>query len=74
MTKTKKVKSSGRFGARAGSSIRKRLNAVEVFQKQKQTCPFCARPGLKREAAGIWQCFKCGKKFAGHAYFVNSKN
>ena len=73
MTKTKKVKSSGRFGARIGVSLRKRLVGVEFSQRKKQLCPYCSKLGVKREAAGIWHCLRCGKTFAGPAYSLNAK-
>lgn len=71
--KTKKVKAAGRFGPGAGTQVRNRLNAVESLQRKKQVCPHCNKSGVKREAAGIWHCHKCGKRFAGHAYYLNSQ-
>lgn len=68
MVKTKKVKAAGRFGAGYGTYLRNRLNAVEVLQRKKQICPHCKKSGVKRQAAGIWHCEKCGVQFAGHAY------
>ena len=66
---TKKVGSSGRFGARYGTKTKKIVTNVERLQKQKQICPYCERPALKRIASGIWFCKKCRIKFAGGAYF-----
>ncbi len=67
---TKKVKSSGRFRAGYGATVRKRVVAVEELQRQKQTCPFCSKVGGKRLAMGIWHCTKCNVKFAGKAYSI----
>lgn len=71
MTKTKKVKAAGKFGAGYGTYLRNRFNAVESLQRVKQSCPHCKKPGVKRQAAGIWYCEKCGVQFAGHAYTLN---
>ncbi len=71
MVKTKKVKAAGKFGAGYGTSLRNRFNAIEIFQRKKQICPHCKKPGVKRLAAGIWSCEKCGVQFAGHAYTLN---
>lgn len=72
MTKTKKVKSAGRFGVRYGLRVKARLIQVESKQRKKQICPFCNKPGLKRLASsGIWQCKKCGKKFASNVYHMD---
>ncbi|MSS74505.1 50S ribosomal protein L37ae [Candidatus Pacearchaeota archaeon] len=71
MVKTKKVKAAGKFGAGYGTSLRNRFNAIEIFQRKKQNCPHCKKSGVKRLAAGIWNCEKCGAKFAGHAYTLN---
>ena len=69
MTRTKKVKSSGRFGARYGRKVRIKTVEIENLQRKKQTCIFC-KGAAKRLSKGIWQCKKCGKKFAGHTYYL----
>lgn len=70
-TKTKKVKASGRFGARYGKKVRAKLAAVEAVQRKKQKCPFCGKLQAKRIANGIWKCKKCKKKFASNTYHLN---
>jgi large subunit ribosomal protein L37Ae len=65
---TKKVGSAGRFGARYGLRIRKKIWEIEQLQKQKHKCPECFKSSLKRVAMGIWSCSNCGNKFAGGAY------
>ena len=69
MSSTKKVKSAGRFGSRYGVGIRKRLLKVEQKQKEAFACPSCGYPNVKRQAAGIFDCKKCGSRFAGGAYY-----
>ncbi len=72
MTRTRKVKSSGRFGARYGRSVRTKITEIEALQRKKQNCLFCN--GIaKRASKGIWQCKKCGKRFASHAYYLLKK-
>ena len=71
-SKTKKSKSSGRFGARYGKSVRQKLASLEEKQRIKQKCPHCSKPGVKRLSKGIWHCRKCGKKFASDAYFLEN--
>jgi len=69
---TKKVGSTGRFGPRYGTRTKKIVAIMESTQKKPQQCPYCERMALKRLSAGIWECKKCGKKFAGGAYFPSS--
>jgi len=66
--KRKKIGSAGRFGAGYGK-IKQRLVAVEEKQRIRQNCPFC-KGRAKRQAKAIWLCSKCGKKFAGGAFYL----
>ena len=70
-SKRKKIKASGRFGSGYGTRVRKKLNEIESSQRKKQTCPYCLRTGVKRQAIGIWNCKKCNKTFANKAYSLN---
>jgi len=69
MSKTKKAKSTGRFGARYGCRVRIKIREIEGNQRKKQQCIFC-KGTAKRLSKGIWECKKCGKKFTGHAYYL----
>ena len=66
--RTKKVGSSGRFQARYGVRARSILRNIEIQQKRKHKCPSCGHDKLERTDTSIWQCKKCGSKFAGGAY------
>lgn len=72
MPKTKKVKAAGRFGVRYGTRVRRKIADIESTQRKKQQCIFC-KGTVKRLSAGIWQCKKCNKKFASHAYFLKKE-
>ena len=71
-TKTKKSRAAGRFGARYGKRVRSKLADVETKQRVKQKCPLCNKTGVKRVSKGIWECSKCGKKFASDVYYLSS--
>jgi large subunit ribosomal protein L37Ae len=66
--KKKKIGAAGRFGAGYGK-VKNKLIAVESIQRKKQDCPFC-KGRAKREERSIWECSKCGKKFAGGAFYL----
>lgn len=68
MGRTKKVGPTGRFGARYGATVRKRVKAIEEKLRQKHQCPYCKSYRVKRVSVGIWQCRKCGTVYAGGAY------
>lgn len=70
MARTKKVKASGRFGIRYGSTVRAGWLVVEQKRKAKQKCPFCSKLGCKRHSKGLWSCKKCGKRFTSGAYSI----
>ncbi|MEM5879194.1 MAG: 50S ribosomal protein L37ae [Candidatus Aenigmatarchaeota archaeon] len=59
---------TGRFGSRYGKGVKKKVAEIEKVQKQRHVCPRCGMPHVKRLASGIWECKKCGTKFAGAAY------
>ena len=66
--RTKKVGSVGRFQARYGVRAKTRVKNVEVIERAKHDCPRCGHRTVKRIGTSIWQCKKCGVKFAGGAY------
>ncbi|TFG33668.1 50S ribosomal protein L37ae [Candidatus Thorarchaeota archaeon] len=68
MARTKKVGSTGRYGARYGAKLRRRVLDIEKKASEPNRCPACATRALKREAAGLWKCTKCNLLFAGGAY------
>jgi len=72
MGNTVKVGSTGRFSSRYGVGIRKRVLAVEKKKNAQENCPFCGFAKTKREAAGLFNCRKCGAKFTGGAYQVQT--
>jgi len=71
--RTKKVGPAGRFQARYGVKSRTIVRNVEVIQKAKHICPACGHKRVKRIGTSIWQCGKCGVKFAGGAYFPKTE-
>ncbi|MBL7118495.1 50S ribosomal protein L37ae [Candidatus Bathyarchaeota archaeon] len=73
MTKTKKVGSSGRLGARYGVSVRRRLANIESQSKALYECSRCGRRRVRRKSVGLWSCSKCGYIFAGGAYRPSTK-
>jgi len=70
---TKKVGITGKYGARYGSTLRKRIKIFEVSQHAKYDCIRCGKNAVKRQCVGIWQCKRCNHKFAGAAYAPSSK-
>jgi len=68
MGRTRKVKSTGRFGPRYGAGVRKKVLAVEIRKKKKYVCPRCNKRALRWRAIGIWECSSCGLQLAGGAW------
>jgi large subunit ribosomal protein L37Ae len=62
--KGKVTGSSGRFGCRYGRFVRKRVKISRALHR----CPKCDMESVARKGTGIWECRKCGYKFAGGAY------
>ena len=72
--RTKKVGSAGRFQARYGVKSRTRIRNIENQQFLKHKCPSCGQQKVKRTSTSIWQCKKCGIKFAGGAYIPKTES
>ncbi len=68
MPRTKKVGSTGRYGPRYGTKLRKLVLAIDRKVKQKYKCPSCGALRVRRVSTSIWRCERCSAKFAGAAY------
>lgn len=73
MAKKSKFGSMKRFGTRYGRRNKEKVATLEQEYRFKHVCPYCNYEKLKRLVAGIWQCEKCGVKFAGKAYATPKK-
>lgn len=73
MGRTRKVGPAGKFGSRYGRRIREEYSRIYAMQHKKYECPKCKKVSVKRIAPGIWECKKCGAKFAGAAFETRSK-
>jgi large subunit ribosomal protein L37Ae len=68
----KKRKSYGLRG-RGGATLRKRYARIMETVRAKHRCPSCGTKSVERKSVGIWECRKCGYKFAGGAYQPETK-
>jgi large subunit ribosomal protein L37Ae len=66
--KGKVTGSAGRFGCRYGRFVRKRVCDIEKISRALHKCPKCDMQSVARKGTGIWECRKCGYKFAGGTY------
>nr|WP_320161461.1 50S ribosomal protein L37ae [uncultured Methanoregula sp.] len=66
--KGKVTGSAGRFGCRYGRFVRKRVCDIEKISRALHRCPKCDMVSVARKGTGIWECRKCGYKFAGGTY------
>jgi len=73
MGRTKKVGPMGRYGARAGASVRKRRGQIEIGMRQRHKCPRCLAKAVRRVSIGVWRCARCDFTFAGGAYMPTTK-
>lgn len=67
-----KRKNTRGLGPRYGRKVRQNLSKILLLKNAKQQCPHCRYDGVKRVAAGIWECSKCDKKFTGKAYTIGN--
>ena len=69
---TKKVGIVGKYGARYGVSLRKKIKISEITQHAKYVCDFCGKTAVKRKVIGIWTCRACKVSVAGGAYNITT--
>ena len=70
MAEAQKIKSTKRFGARYGRTIKRNFAKIEHEQRKLHKCPYCNKEAVKRISTGIWYCKKCEAKFTGKAYTI----
>ncbi|MEM3670984.1 MAG: 50S ribosomal protein L37ae [Thermoprotei archaeon] len=66
---TKRVKETGKYGARYGSTVRKRMLKLLTERHKKTVCRGCGKLVLMtRRSVGVWSCPSCGFTYAGPAH------
>ena len=66
--RTKKVGSTAWMGPRYGIRIRRRVLDIDRSRSKSSACPRCSTVTLDRVASGIFECRRCGTRFASNAY------
>ncbi|HKV90577.1 MAG TPA: 50S ribosomal protein L37ae [Thermoplasmata archaeon] len=66
--RTKKVGNTGWMGPRYGIRIRRRVLEIDRAREAAAACPKCATVTVRRIASGVFECRRCGNKFASGAY------
>jgi large subunit ribosomal protein L37Ae len=69
MGRTKDVKETGRYGARYGMTLRKRMLKILRTRYEKVGCPRCGKlVTMARLSVGVWRCPSCAYTYAGPAH------
>ncbi len=66
--RTKKVGSTAWMGPRYGIRIRRRVLEIDRNMAKPAACPRCSTMTMHRVASGIFECRRCGTRFASNAY------
>jgi large subunit ribosomal protein L37Ae len=66
--RTKKVGNTGWMGPRYGIRIRRRVLDIDRARSPNTACPRCSTVTLRRVASGVFECRRCGTRFASGAY------
>ena len=69
----RKIGLAGGLGARYGRFPRHQYIEIVTGLRSKHECPRCHFRTVKRSSVGIWNCRKCGHRFAGGAYTPTTK-
>ncbi len=66
--RTKKVGLTGWMGARYGIRIRRRVLDIDRARERDAACPRCSTVTVRRVASGVFECRRCGTRYASNAY------
>ncbi len=66
--RTKKVGNTGWMGARYGIRIRRRVLELDRSRGHRAACPRCSTVTLSRISSGVFECGRCGTRYASGAY------
>jgi large subunit ribosomal protein L37Ae len=69
--RTKKIGNTGWMGARYGIRIRRRVLDIDRAREADAACPRCSTVTVGRVASGVFECRRCGTKFASGAYLFS---
>ncbi len=66
--RTKKVGPTAWMGPRYGIRVRRRVLDIDRARAKPFSCPRCSTVTVHRVASGIFECRRCGTRFASNAY------
>lgn len=69
--RTKKVGNTGWMGPRYGIRIRRGVLAIDRAREANAGCPKCSTVTVRRVASGVYECRRCGTRFASGAYLFS---
>ncbi len=69
--RTKKVGNTGWMGPRYGIRIRRRVLDLDRARSVDAACPRCSTVTVSRVASGVFECSRCGTRFASGAYLFS---
>jgi len=70
--RTKKVGNTGWMGPRYGIRIRRRVLDLDRARGVTASCPRCSTATLGRVASGVFECRRCGVRYASGAYLFTA--
>lgn len=69
--RTKKVGNTGWMGPRYGIRIRRRVLELDRARSLRAACPRCSTVTLDRVSSGVFECGRCGVRYASGAYLFS---
>ncbi len=70
--RTKKVGNTGWMGPRYGIRLRRRVLDLDRARGPSAACPRCSTVTVDRVASGVFECRRCGTRFASGAYLFSA--